>query len=266
MTHKSGLFWFGGKARPELHKWIISLLPDSYDLYVEPYAGMLGVLLNRNKAAIEIVNDLNGNVVNWWRVIRDKKDEFKEQLLWTPNSEELFYEYYDSLSEGTDVERAIKLTVVQIHSRMSSDNRRAFGNRMAKGASKNYNYILEQLDELRKRTRNVIIRKTDALSLLKKMVNRDYAVTYCDPPYKTADTSLYSVDVQQDLTEVLLEQKGKVAISGYNDEWDHLGWFRHTKEIPYANGMLNEKQPMRTEVLWTNYKGGSQLTLGDNNE
>lgn len=261
MMNLTGLHYFGSKGRPELNRWIRGLLPDSYELYVEPYAGMLGVLLNRGKSRREIVNDLDGGIVNWWCVIRDKADEFKHKLEWTPNSEELYYDAYDTLNEGSHVDRAIKLTIVMILGRMQSATRRHFGYRIHQGSSKTFDPIMDQVLLLRDRMKHVVIRNVDAIELLERMANSGDAVIYCDPPYATADTSLYRVDVQHDLTDVLMSQAGKVAISGYNNEWDHLDWQRHELVVKYANGILGEKQPDRTEVLWTNYRAGSQLEL-----
>ena len=64
--------WWGGKAatRPGgSNRWIRSRLPVR-SAYVEPFAGMLGVLLARPRVSVEVVNDLDGRVVNWWTQVR----------------------------------------------------------------------------------------------------------------------------------------------------------------------------------------------------
>ena len=93
----------------------------------------------------------------------------------------------------------------------------------------------------------------DALKLLDDIKDREYAVIYADPPYWTANTTAYkhqSFNID-DLTDLFLAQKGKVAISGYPGEWDHLGWHKEIKGATRYN-IKNVPEP-RTEVLWMNY-------------
>ena len=257
----SGCYLFGSKGRPALNKWINSILPHEYVAYAEPYAGMLGVLLNRPKSGVEIASDLNDRIINWWLMVRDKTEELIEKVTWTPCSEKLFYEYYDTIDEGSDIERAVKLQVVLTHSRMQSDNRRYFGFRISRGSSKNYEHTLSQMRLLRERIKHVTLLNRDAFDILERLSKESHMVIYCDPPYATADTSLYRVDEVRDLTTLLKDQKSKVAVSGYNDEFDHLDWERHEMDVSYAEGIQGKEQPKRTEVLWTNYNAGSQLTF-----
>ena len=81
----SALSYYGGKSGGHgssgRGRWIASLLPgDTRTLYAEPYAGMLGILLQRAPAKLEIVNDLNRRIVNWWRVVRDHPDELARMM------------------------------------------------------------------------------------------------------------------------------------------------------------------------------------------
>ena len=75
---------------------------------------------------------------------------------------------------------------------------------------------------------------------------------YADPPYK--DTAGYHSDVDRDaLREALLAQQGRAAISGYGDEWDHLGWERHER-AEEINPSIGSQRTVRKDVLWTNYE------------
>ena len=68
--------WYGGKARGR-GQWIAGLLPWDYEsLYCEPCCGMANVWAARSPVKVEILNDLNDRVINWWRVARDHADEF----------------------------------------------------------------------------------------------------------------------------------------------------------------------------------------------
>ncbi len=81
------LSYYGGKRGYGKAQWIASFLPHTPDsCYIEPFAGMAGVLLARAPVKTEILNDLNGRVVNWWRAVRDKPEEFGRLLEFTPFS------------------------------------------------------------------------------------------------------------------------------------------------------------------------------------
>ena len=122
--------------------------------------------------------------------------------------------------------------------------------------------MCEGLSNLTDRLRYVQLLNRPAESILERMVENDKAVIYADPPYSTADTTTYNVDAIDKplLLELFAAQRGKVAISGYNDEWDTLGWERH-EEATYTNAGDPDKPNRdykRVEVLWTNYPAGSQ--------
>ena len=95
----------------------------------------------------------------------------------------------------------------------------------------------------------------------------DDAVVYCDPPYRNADTSPYRhVPDWTALEEVLRAQTGRVAVSGYGDDWDSLGW--RSAELPsevrvYTAGEMSKLD--RNEKLWMNLsaaRGGAVRQSG----
>ena len=84
------LRWAGGKSEFGHHgtgRWVASLLPPpaATYTYLEPYSGMLGVLLQRQPARREIVSDLDEDLINWWRVVRDQPGELSDLLELTPS-------------------------------------------------------------------------------------------------------------------------------------------------------------------------------------
>jgi len=97
--------WYGGKYNHL--DWLLPLLPRTKH-YCEPFAGSAAVLLNRRPSPVETYNDLDGEVVNFFRVLREKKDELIEKIGLTPFSYE---EYVRAIKEKgdpnlSDVERA----------------------------------------------------------------------------------------------------------------------------------------------------------------
>ena len=264
------LQYHGGKSvwTYGVGRWIASLLPtDRKVTYAEPYAGMLGVLLNRRKCASEIVNDLNGRVVNWWLAIRDEPDEYKRLLLLTPYSETLYTEALETLDEGTSVQRAIKFQLVLMASQSHGDGDQhgGFSVRYKPGSSTlagNMHRLVHRLDALADRLRDVQLLCRPAVQVLERLEQVSEAVIYCDPPYPDTATNAYAV-VQHDheaTFKSLQRQQGKVAISGYGDQWDHLGWHRSTHDVQVFGTSGSSAKP-RTEVLWTNYKPVQQIRL-----
>ncbi len=80
--------WYGGKYSHL--PWLLPLLPAPHQ-YCEPFGGSAAVLLNRDPSPVEIYNDLDGEVVNFFRVLRDNREALLEQIGLTPFSREEFY-------------------------------------------------------------------------------------------------------------------------------------------------------------------------------
>src|SRR5438093_190129 len=104
--------WYGGKYSHL--DWLLPLLPTCHH-YVEPFAGSAAVLLNREPSPVETYNDIDGEVTNFFRVLREQKEKLIEQIGLTPFSRE---EFYRALSEeaseeavDSDVERARRFFV-----------------------------------------------------------------------------------------------------------------------------------------------------------
>ena len=116
---------------------------------------------------------------------------------------------------------------------------------------------------LASRLRAVQLECRDALVIMERTKDIERSIMYCDPPYRDADTSSYTVAADKSaLSDLLLAQKGYVAISGFNDEWDHLDWRRHTHTVQRHTLIKSQSVTSdRTEVLWTNYEPENQPTL-----
>ena len=263
MGHLTAAKYYGGKARVQLNRWLQNRLPYEHrQVYVEPFAGMLGVLLNRKPAFVEIVNDLNNHIFTFWRVIRDCPDALKHKIQHTFHCRQT-YDYAMNLLHGGDsdkedlVEQAWAVYIVLEHSLMHElGDQWGWVKRFARRGDSG-DVFAQKLDALRQRMMHVQIEHIDAIKLLERTARVPNALIYCDPPYPTADTSPYQtnqLDIDQ-LSTALKAQRGKVAISGYRDEWDHLGWEKHTLEVPFtvvdtANGITSQQ---KTECLWVNY-------------
>ena len=88
MTRKLIAFgWYGGKYSHL--DWLLGLLPEAHH-YCEPFGGSAAVLLNRDPSPVETYNDIDGEVVNFFRVLREQKDELIYAIGMTPFAREEF--------------------------------------------------------------------------------------------------------------------------------------------------------------------------------
>lgn len=252
------LSYYGGKRGYGKGKWIAGLLPWEKDsCYAEPFAGMAGVLLARPPVKVEILNDLNGRVVNWWRMVRDCPNEFGYMVEHTPISRDEFKWACAAVDDQAlpDIRRALAFHILISQCITAGDNhltggtwRRHFNPAVGSFSG----HSAGEIALLAERIRDVQLENTDALGLLERMAACDYAVIYCDPPYPSANTSGYAMgNFDRDrLSDLLLSQKGAVAVSGYEGEWDCLGWAAAQKKA--LRRQFTDGGEPRTEMLWRN--------------
>ena len=250
--------YYGGKRGNGLGKWIAGLLPwEKHSAYIEPFAGMLGVLLVRDPVDTELVNDINDRVINWWGQVRDRPAKFGWLTENTPRSRKALEWAISAVDdpEETQLYRALAFHIMVSQSMNSGDNCRAASDwkRTLTPRKSGFQHDQEDFQLLSERLRNVQLDNTDALKLLRRTVDRPEAVIYCDPPYPSAYTQAYKYE-QLDydrLAELLSAQSGAVAVSGYPGEWDSLGWDceKKTRTVVAAS---THKSKLQVECLWRN--------------
>lgn len=256
--HLTGLPYFGGKSGNShtlKGRWVASLLPqETRVLYCEPFAGMLGILLQRPRAKVEIVNDLNERVINWWRCVRDYPEEFGNLLEYTPYSRVDFDWARDNLDDGDMLTRGLAFHIVCSQSAMHTDHKQHWALHYDESSGRLKMWGRADVMALSKRLRYVQLEAKDALDILDKTMQYEKAVIYCDPPYTGySDVKHYRANINLgELSAKLSEQKGRVAVSCYGDAFDHLGWERHEFDTFVYSAGGRDRSP-RTEVLWTNY-------------
>ncbi|MDJ1178557.1 DNA adenine methylase [Roseofilum sp. BLCC_M91] len=257
--------WYGGKFNHL--NWLLPLLPEATH-YCEPFAGSAAVLLNRKPSPVETYNDIDGEVVNFFRVLRDQKDELIQAIGLTPFSrEELRVAVEETRENCSELERARRFFVRARQVRTGLAQTASAGRwahckltsraGMA-GAVSRWLGSVEGLSEIVQRLLRVQIEQGKAIEVIGRYDSPE-TLFYCDPPYPhdtRGDRHAYQYEMtdndHRELAAVLNQLQGKVAISGYGCQlFDHLykGWNRI--EAP-SKKCLSVKQP-RTEVLWTNY-------------
>ncbi len=262
------LKWHGGKFYLAPH--IVRLMPP-HTHYVEPFAGGLSVLLSKNPEGVsEVVNDLNGELTNFWRVLQgeDTFGRFKRVLEAVPFSEA---EWKDSTKVPTDdpVENAIRFFIRCRQSLAGRMDRFTplSKTRVRRGMNEQASAWMTAVDGLTyvyTRLRRVTILSRDALGVIRDQ-DGPGTLFYLDPPYlgetrASDDVYAHEMTVSQhdELLKLVLACKARVMMSGYQSElYDRLlkGWTRHEFAIKNQAAKVQQKQEKRmmTEVLWCNF-------------
>lgn len=265
--------WYGGKYSHL--NWLLPLLPRAPH-YCEPFGGSAAVLVNREPSPVETYNDIDGQVVNFFRVLRDQKEALIEAIGLTPFSKEEFRRAVDEPEEKlSELERARRFFIRarQVRTGLAqtaSEGRWAHCVLTSRagmaGAVSRWLGSVEGLAEIAQRLLRVQIENDAAIQVIRRYDSPD-TLFYCDPPYvhaSRADTNAYAFEMSdaehRELAEVLHQVQGKVALSGYHCElMDELygDWTwtaAPTKKAHSTNtGASNNKQD-RTEILWVNYE------------
>lgn len=259
--------WYGGKYSHL--EWLLPLLPVSgVRHYCEPFGGSAAVLLNRPPASVETFNDIDGEVVNFFRVLRDQPDELIRALALTPFSREEFALACAPLT-GTEsnLERARRFFVRARQVRTGLAQTATIGrwanciNTSRAGMSGVVSRWLNSVDrlwEIAARLIRVQIENRPALDVI-RLYDDEKTLFYVDPPYphqSRTDRRAYGYEMSDDdhrlLAEVLHAVRGRVALSGY---WCPLyaqlykDWRRYDAPIKHTHS----SKALRQECLWTNF-------------
>jgi DNA adenine methylase len=257
--------WYGGKYSHL--DWLLPLLPETTH-YCEPFGGSAAVLINRKPSPIETYNDLDGEVTNFFRVLRDHKEELVEAIGLTPFSREEFETAINEPMESLPpVERARRFYVLARQVRTGLAQKASSGRwahcRLTSragmaGAVSRWLGSVEDLPEIAQRLLRVQIEHDDAISVIKRYDSSE-TLFYCDPPYphdSRGDKNAYRFELtdyeHRRLAEVLHGVAGKVALSSYHSQlMDRLYSDWTCIEAPAK--IVHSVKTERTEVLWVNY-------------
>lgn len=257
--------YHGGKYR--LAHWIIAQMPN-HTCYTEVFGGAAGVLLQKPRAYAEVYNDLDGDIVNLFKVLRDAdlRNELIEQLVLTPYAREEFMNAWSVAT--TEVEKA-RRTIIRAQMGFGSagatkgitgfriDTKRQYGTAQSLWVD-----YPEHLGFIGQRLSGVLIENRPAVQVLK---DHDAISTlhYVDPPYvhdtrysgaKSGRIYRHEMDDKDhlDLLNNLLELEGMVMLSGYpSNLYDDTlnGWKRVDTKARISSGRGTDT---RTECLWIN--------------
>jgi DNA adenine methylase len=248
-------------AKWNLAEWIISHFPD-HRHYVEPFFGSGAVFLNKPVAAHEVINDLSGDVVNLFRVVRNNGERLAALIEMTPYAR-AEYELSSSKS-GDPIEDARRFLVrcVMAHgSDLSKSKATGWRTRGVRGMSTGdmitaqlWRYWPQRILDTIDRLRGVEIESRPAVEIISRL-SSSYVLIYADPPYPLAERSqkMYQHEMTDadhaELLDALDAHPGPVVLSGYHCAlYDGRLKHWHTRE----KQAQAEKGNTRTEVLWIN--------------
>lgn len=263
---KAVLHYPGSKKR--IASWIIENMPQHHS-YVEPFFGGGAVLFEKPLSAIETVNDIDDDVVNFFRVVQDPitRKELIRRLDYTPYSRTI-YDSVFSEAPQSEIEKALYFAIrsTQSHGfRLTEKSgwKKDVTGREASYAVRYWNELPASLALMAERLKGVQIEKRPAVEVIEAF-NYENVLIYADPPYvlSTRNRKQYRHEMTDaehaELLQVLNQSKAKVMLSGYDCKlYNDLlnGWHKlqmHTR----AQGNIP-----RIETLWLNYEPVNQLSL-----
>lgn len=253
-------------AKNRLAEWIVSFIPE-HKVYLEPFFGSGAVFFNKDTAKIETLNDLDGDVCNLFRTIREHAAELAKALEMTPYSREEYERAYIKKDNDTEIERARKF-LIRCWLGMGSSNVYKNGFRSSQQSTspkttKHWGEVPERVLVSAERLKHAQIEQLDAIELIKRYDTKDVFI-YLDPPYLpgTRKGYLYNHEMTKEkhieLLKTIKKHPGKVLISGYDNQlYNEIlnDWKKEQKETQAEQGLK------RIETLWYNYDLNYQLTF-----
>lgn len=243
-----------------LAQWIISYFPKHHS-YLEPFFGSGAVLFNKPRSNIETVNDLDSNVVNLFKCIREDPAKLASMVYMTPYAREVYEKAFEEVP-GDKFEAALNfyIRLNMGHGFRTSGEKVGWKNdvqgRERAYAANDWCNLPDKIMQAAERLRGVQIENRPAVELIKRF-NYPNVLIYCDPPYilgaRNGKQYRFEMDDKdhEELLKVLLQHKGAVLISGYETDMynDMLSGWTKVQNISYS-----QTHSRKTEILWMNFK------------
>lgn len=268
---KSPVPYFGSKQT--IADWIVNLLPK-HAHYVEPFAGGLSVLLAKRPSQMETVNDLDGQLMTFWRMLRDRPEELMRACALTPHSRAEQIAAYQPLDEADELEVARRVWVRLTQGRSGMLRRTGWRHHVhpAGSATSMPGYLeayVARMAVVAERLHAVSLECLPALDLIAKYGSHSSVLLYVDPPYlgstrgwgRQYQHEMKTDDEHRELAAALADCHAAVVLSGYHSPlYDQLydGWHRYEQASMTGNAKAGKG---RTEVLWSNRELAGQRGL-----
>lgn len=258
--------YFGSKNKIALQ--LCKNLPP-HSCWIEAFCGSAALTLSKPPVDIEIINDIDNEIVNFFEQLRDNQEELSRVIAFTPYAAQELINARKKDDEDTNLERARKFLIQSMMAINGVFGTERGGFSVSNSYSRNgrearvnrwYN-LPDRLAEVVERLRSVRIENKDAREILKKHMFRPATLIYLDPPYLGDRTNGYNIDANdvnfhKELLELSTEAECMIFISGYkNDFYDSIllpekGWQKRMIETSTRDSTGNSHA--RTEVVWMN--------------
>ncbi|MBL1231101.1 MAG: DNA adenine methylase [Flavobacteriales bacterium] len=258
--------YFGSKNKIALQ--LCSELPP-HNCWVEAFCGSAALTLRKKPAPIEVINDIDSEIVNFFEQLRNNYDALCNTIELTPYAEQELINARIPKENISDLERARRFLVQSMMAINGLFGEARGGFSYSDSYSRNghdarvnrWNNLPERLKLVVTRLKKVRIENKDALKLLQKYRYRPATLVYLDPPYLGNRTNGYTIDANDESFHVKLlklsnKAKCMIFISGYENELYNSiltkeeGWEKKTIETTTKDS--KGKAHNRTEVVWMN--------------
>jgi DNA adenine methylase len=261
----SPIKWVGGKSR--LRKQIIPILPK-HTCYVEPFAGAAWVLFGKPPSDVEIINDIDQELVNFFRIVKEKPEKLIEAFEWELVSRAEFERLANlDLSRVTDIQRAHRFFYIIMGGWGGELNYPRFATSISDGGHGNrligaLKTLRKRLEPVHERLRTVIIENLDWQECIDRY-DRPGTVMYIDPPYPGNGANYFhnmrDWNAHETLAERLAKTDCKWIVSSYDKpEIRELFTDAFFMKIQSSSGMSDKKngssRVLNKEILITNYE------------
>jgi len=240
--------WIGGKRR--LAKRILPLFPD-HECYVEPFAGGAALYFMKTPSGVEVLNDINGELINLYRVVKHHLEALVSQFKWSLISRQMFDWLKETPPEPlTDIQRAARFYYLQkmaFGGKVSGQN---FGTATTTPPRLNLLRLEEELSAAHLRLSRTYIEHLPWAECVRRY-DREHTLFYLDPPYwGTAGYGVsFGLEQYTLMAELARSIKGRMLIS--------------VNDIPEMHQAFNGLTMERTQVIYTIGGGGRSQATGE---
>lgn len=254
---KTPITYYGGKQ--SLTKQLLGLIPP-HKIYCEPFFGGGALFFAKSPSNTEVINDVNSEVTNFFKVVKTKFSELQKEIQGTPHSRELFkkarfmYEFPEMFS---DVQRAWAFWTVTNQGFSGMTDSWGFGKDNSKERALS-NKRSDFIEAYAKRLDTVQIENHDALKVIGRCDSRD-TFFYCDPPYLNSDQGHYAGYNESDfkfLLDTLVKIKGKFLLSSYPNKLlsEYIKKYKwKTKQVKKSVWVTKLTNKQKIELMVFNY-------------
>jgi len=250
----------GGKSNSV--KTIMPIIPE-HKCYVEPFFGGGWIYFSKEKSKVEVINDINGDLVNFYEVLRTQEKEFEDRFKFVIKSRELFLEYRKTMSDKSlsSLERAFRFYYINqnafgglIRYNKSGGCNSPFAGSPDKEAQSSF-WNIDKIKNAHERIKETIIEHDTYQNIIKRY-DKEYTLFFLDPPYD-CKSGKYNGETSFDYDELINQcrnMKGKFILtlnSGFEDKFKEFNVMPN--DVHYSIGCSTDSSKAYKEIIVTNY-------------